>query len=88
MIDTFEKNVAVDGSVVNEGERSSATFSQGLVANLATTGKCICGSGKAPVLLYIFAEPERWPYGRRPYRRVHGPGTARTGENGGAIIPH
>ncbi len=30
MTDNFEKNVAVDGPVVNEGERSSSTFSTGL----------------------------------------------------------
>ena len=29
MTDDFEKNVAVDGPVVNEGERSSSTFSSG-----------------------------------------------------------
>ncbi len=29
MTDNFEKNVAVDGPVVNEGERSSSTFSPG-----------------------------------------------------------
>ena len=29
MTDNFEKNVAVDGPVVNEGERSSSTFTTG-----------------------------------------------------------
>lgn len=38
MTDDFEKNVAVDGPVVNEGERSSSTFSPGRVSPAGPLG--------------------------------------------------
>ncbi len=60
MTDTIEKNVAVDGAVVNEGERSSSTFSMAHgtpVGPLGPGQRWSAGRKREVVLRLLRAEP-------------------------------
>ncbi len=60
MTDTVEKNVAVDGAVVNEGERSSSTFSMAHgtpVGPLGPGQRWSAGRKREVVLRLLRAEP-------------------------------
>jgi hypothetical protein len=60
MTDTIEKNVAVDGAVGNEGERSSSAFSMAhgtLVGSLGPGQRWSAGRKREVVLRLLRAEP-------------------------------